>query len=251
MPQLSGSFIISGSITISGSNGNVIFGGNNNTFYTGVTISGSLAQGQNTLASGNFSHAEGTITTASNNAHAEGFATQALGAGSHAEGTLTITNGQMSHAEGNQTQASGYASHTEGFGTSTTVGAHHSHAEGLNTTAGAPYSHAEGLFTSANGTGSHAGGYLTAASRDYQTVFGEYNNNTNTSSLFAIGTGDASHYVDGFSVDRISGSAYISTILLPLVSSSLNYANDSAAATGGVPLGGLYHTGGTIKIRLI
>lgn len=31
---------------------------------------------------------------------------------------------------------------------------------------------------------------------------------------------------------------------------SLNYANDSAAATGGVPVGGVYHTSGTLKIRL-
>lgn len=29
-----------------------------------------------------------------------------------------------------------------------------------------------------------------------------------------------------------------------------NYANDAAAATGGIPVGGLYHTAGAIKIRL-
>ena len=31
---------------------------------------------------------------------------------------------------------------------------------------------------------------------------------------------------------------------------NLNFANDTAAAAGGVPIGGLYHTSGTIKIRL-
>lgn len=31
---------------------------------------------------------------------------------------------------------------------------------------------------------------------------------------------------------------------------NLNFADDSAAATGGIPIGGLYHTSGTIKIRL-
>lgn len=31
----------------------------------------------------------------------------------------------------------------------------------------------------------------------------------------------------------------------------LNYANDAAAAVGGVPLGGLYHTAGTLKIRIV
>ena len=30
----------------------------------------------------------------------------------------------------------------------------------------------------------------------------------------------------------------------------VNYANDAAAAAGGVPVGGLYHTAGTVKVRL-
>lgn len=42
-----------------------------------------------------------------------------------------------------------------------------------------------------------------------------------------------------------------STMILATVSQSLNFANDTAAATGGVPAGGLYHTNGTIKIRLV
>ena len=29
-----------------------------------------------------------------------------------------------------------------------------------------------------------------------------------------------------------------------------SYANDAAAAAAGVPVGGLYHTSGTVKIRL-
>ncbi len=29
-----------------------------------------------------------------------------------------------------------------------------------------------------------------------------------------------------------------------------NFPNDASAATGGIPLGGLYHTGGAVKIRL-
>lgn len=35
--------------------------------------------------------------------------------------------------------------------------------------------------------------------------------------------------------------------LLPLTS----YANDTAAAAGGVAIGGLYHTAGTVKVRLV
>ncbi|HEY9342630.1 MAG TPA: hypothetical protein VIQ23_13685 [Hanamia sp.] len=29
-----------------------------------------------------------------------------------------------------------------------------------------------------------------------------------------------------------------------------NYADDAAAATGGIAIGGLYHTSGTVKVRL-
>jgi hypothetical protein len=39
--------------------------------------------------------------------------------------------------------------------------------------------------------------------------------------------------------------------ILSRVSSSLNFANDTAAAAGGVPLGGLYRNGGVIQIRLV
>jgi hypothetical protein len=39
-------------------------------------------------------------------------------------------------------------------------------------------------------------------------------------------------------------------IILPQVSSSLGAVDDADAALLGVPLGGLYHTDGTIKIRL-
>ena len=30
-----------------------------------------------------------------------------------------------------------------------------------------------------------------------------------------------------------------------------NYVNDSAAASGGIPIGGIYHTNGAIKIRIV
>jgi hypothetical protein len=39
-------------------------------------------------------------------------------------------------------------------------------------------------------------------------------------------------------------------VVLTQVSQSLNYADDTAAAAGGVPLGGLYRNGNFILIRL-
>ena len=39
-------------------------------------------------------------------------------------------------------------------------------------------------------------------------------------------------------------------VVLPLVQTTYDYADDTAAATAGIPLGGLYRSGSFIKIRL-
>ena len=46
--------------------------------------------------------------------------------------------------------------------------------------------------------------------------------------------------------------AYTASLLsVKLHSGSLvNFANDAAAATGGVPVGNLYHTAGAVNVRL-
>jgi len=51
---------------------------------------------------------------------------------------------------------------------------------------------------------------------------------------------------------NVSGSLTQNTgfVILTQVSQSLNFADDTAAATGGVPLGGLYRNGNFIMIRL-
>jgi hypothetical protein len=50
----------------------------------------------------------------------------------------------------------------------------------------------------------------------------------------------------------ITGSSTISDkVILTAISTSLNYLNDAAAQTGGVPLGGLYRSGSFILIRLV
>ena len=136
----------------------------------------SHAEGNDTLASDNYAHAEGNNTIASNSAaHAEGFQTQANGRYSHAEGYLTITdtNADGAHAEGRETQAIGSFSHAEGY----------------KTIAYGDHSHAEGCQTIAFGNYSHAAGYNTYAGGQYQTVFGKYNDTSDTSSYFVIGNG--------------------------------------------------------------
>ena len=67
------------------------------------------------VASGRYSHAEGSGTTASGEySHAEGNSTTASGSSSHAEGSTTTATGAYSHAEGDHTQAFEVSEHAEG-----------------------------------------------------------------------------------------------------------------------------------------
>ena len=71
----------------------------------GLTVTGSLAQGDSVIATGSFSHAEGVQTEAIGNAsHAEGTNTQAIGDYSHAEGYHTIASGSYQHVSGQYNQ---------------------------------------------------------------------------------------------------------------------------------------------------
>jgi len=49
---------------------------------------------------------------------------------------------------------------------------------------------------------------------------------------------------------QVIGSASISGDIVSSTIGALNYANDAAAAAGGVPVGGIYNTSGILKIRL-
>ena len=78
----------------------------------------SVAEGNNTTASGAGSHAEGNNTSASNSyCHSEGSSTKATGKTSHAEGSGTTASGNCSHSEGFKTNSIGRNSHAEGDST--------------------------------------------------------------------------------------------------------------------------------------
>lgn len=124
----------------------------------------SHAEGSETTASGDFSHSEGYKTKANEDfSHSEGNNTLATGFYSHAEGVDSAASGPNSHAEGNSTTASGLASHSEGYATKA-IG-DQSHAEGSDSEAIGQYSHAEGEGTIAEGRGSHSEGYYTEAKK--------------------------------------------------------------------------------------
>jgi len=144
------------------------------------------------LALGNLSHAEGEDTTTTNtSAHAEGRDTLASGWQAHAEGESTQATGHYSHSEGTVTVASNQAAHAEGTSTQASGDSAHaegnktvasnsqSHAEGDNTKATGPSAHAEGGSTVASGNRSHAEGNMTTASGDYSHAEGNYTQATN------------------------------------------------------------------------
>ena len=157
-------------------------------YYPGT---GSFTHGNGTIATGDYSHAEGgnLAWSSGSYSHAEGYGTLSEGGYSHAEGNSTWAAGLHSHAEGKNTTATGEAAHAEGSGTHA-VG-NYSHAEGVGSWAYGLYSHAEGA-SYAVGTGSHSEGYNTYASGNYA-----YSRGSNT---YAIG--NYSH-ADGVSTKAI------------------------------------------------
>jgi hypothetical protein len=144
------------------------------------------------------------------------------------------------------TTKNGDYSHSEGFNTSSIGG--YSHAEGRNTIASGFSSHSEGRDTKSNASYSHTEGLGTVGDGLYQHVSGQYNTTGDTTSLTIIGCGTSDiDRADAFKVVPIIGS--VATIQLSQVV-SLNFSGDTDAGTYGVPVGGLYHDNGILRIRL-
>ena len=100
-------------------------------------------------------------------------------------------------------------------------------------------------------------GYNITGSQN--TIIGRYQGSTGESFdnniILADGNGTIEARFDGdwqfYDNVNVTGSLSVSSYtILSSVSSSLNFADDAAAAAGGVPLGGLYRTGNAIQIRL-
>ena len=116
--------------------------------------------------SGSFSQNRKPNTDIGIASHAEGSNTTASGDKSHAEGLFTAASGIASHAEGSDTTASGNFSHAEGY--ITTASGAESHAEGFATVASADYQHVEGIYNiddGANGDKLHIVGNGTSLKR--------------------------------------------------------------------------------------
>ncbi len=137
---------------------------------SGAVGQGSHAEGYYTVATGDYSHAEGATTWAYGlYSHAEGSGTKALSFASHSEGVDASAEGYGSHAEGEGSTAYGRGSHAEGKDSFTS--GDYSHAEGCGSTVGI-YSHAEGGRSVAVGEGSHSEGYTAVAMADFSHAEG-------------------------------------------------------------------------------
>lgn len=77
---------------------------------------GSVVMGEDTIAVGSYSHAEGSGTIVNGSySHAEGNQTNAEADYSHAEGKMTNASGEFSHVEGYNTEVYGKGSHAQGY----------------------------------------------------------------------------------------------------------------------------------------
>ena len=183
--------------------------------YTSNIASGdySHAEGTSTSATGRYAHAEGFRCVASGSAaHAEGEMTSATGMYAHAEGYLSKASAVYSHAEGRGCVASGTAAHAEGEMTSATTA--HSHAEGYLSKASAMEAHAEGYNCVAAGNDSHAEGYCTIANNNHEHACGRYNKSDNISTTsrqtrFSIGIGTSNTARKNAIEAKSNGDVYI------------------------------------------
>ncbi|NBI84507.1 hypothetical protein D3Z48_21130, partial [Clostridiaceae bacterium] len=149
---------------------------------------------------------------------------EASGQYSHAEGTRTTASATSSHAEGVTTLASGTASHAEGGGSigrpGSTAAGYAAHAEGRGTLAGKDYAHAEGNETFAIGTAAHAEGACTvAAAKGYSHAEGATCIVADRSQTFKVASCDAANkrftfdttfgaFTDAFSHLAAGGEAF-------------------------------------------
>ena len=179
--------VIEGDIANNIASGNYSHAEGNNTQAIGES---SHAEGKLCIASGTQSHAEGSSTRATNwNTHAEGIRSEAIGEYAHAEGTDTTAEARSSHSEGENSHARGAQSHAEGNGTTASGGS--SHSEGNSTKAEGEASHAEGKLTQALGYQSHAEGNSTIASKGTwnQHVQGKFNKEMDLNYAHIVGNG--------------------------------------------------------------
>jgi hypothetical protein len=181
----------------------------------------SNASALNSTAIGRLANATGNNSVAIGNADATAVNAYALGEGANASNTNTTAIGVAANATGDESIALGVSSQ----------------ASGENSTI-------VGRRGTASGARSISIGSLTEATAADTIAIGASAQAT-TGSAIALGANIIANV-----------PSYTTTRFLQLlnVSSSMGafgFVDDTAAASGGVPLGGIYHLSGSIKIRMV
>jgi len=112
-------------------------------------------------------------------------------------------------------------------------------AIGQGSFASATRSIAIGDACQGNGLESTSLGHFANASAAYSVALGA-DASASANNAVAIGKNVTASVADYTTTKNLQLTNY----------ASLNYADDTAAAAGGVPLGGIYHTSGALKIRI-
>jgi hypothetical protein len=217
----------------------------------------SIALGRTNTSSGIASVAVGdTLTASGNHSFACNINNTASGDGAIAGGFNTVASGDYSVSLGINTTAT--AMHAFVIGDNCDATAARAFATGINSVASGESSVAHGNNNVANGNNSFVSGANSTASGFNSTALG--NNLSVTSGAgtavgvwnqdagnyrFQVGVGTSNaNRVNAFSINN-SG-----VILAHVLKNSPSYSNDSQAAVGGVPIGGLYRHGNVVQIRI-
>jgi hypothetical protein len=116
--------------------------------------------------------------------------------------------------------------------------------------------------TAGSGTGAIKGGNCSIFNSYQSDIAGQTGNETNFGTIIGSESSQITGGTRGTVMIGCSGrtgvsshTTYVETLeafegIVMTDYANLNFANDSAAATGGVPLGGMYHNAGNMRIRI-
>ena len=223
---------------------------------TGTNAEGAIAFGKNSNASGARSVAISEGATATGlRAVAIGQSSQAYGFRSKCVGDYSYARATNSNVFGSGSQS--YAENAIVIGTAATD----ADAARVNSiTIGTNINTAQYSVNIGNDQNNYSAdsvmiGNSNVIGNNYHVMVGYGNNVTGADNQIAIGRGNTSALADtgviGYNLTSLwAGGITMNQIALANYA-NLNFADDTAAAAGNVPLGGVYHTSGALKVRTV
>ena len=184
--------------------------------FTGATVIGVGGGGGATESGSGSSSLQTTAATTTTPANASGGQSIALGDGAVASATQSTSVGKGCEATGLESQA--YGNDSDAVNSNDTAIGRSCVAQGGSSTAIGANSTATGGASVAIGNGAQANAY----------------------GAIALGDGITAAYSDTLSIKLLEIQNYL----------NFNFADDAAAAAGSIPLGGVYHNNGALRIRI-